>query len=122
MKIPKFLLITVLVTVFALFYVYQQSEVFRLAYAGQKKQVKFADLLDKNSLLRYNIDKNASLVCIGSRLTQAPEFEMPNTYRLVKLAQPLENLTVARHIYNKESLMSRIFGIKRQAEAKTISP
>ncbi len=122
MKIPKFFTVIIFITAFALLYVYQQSEIFRLAYVGQKKQVHFADLLDNNSLLRYNIGKSASLVRIGSRVSNGPEFEMPTSYRLVRLTQPLENLSLAQHVYVKESMLSRLFGIKRQAEAKTISP
>lgn len=122
MKIPRFLILSIIITTFSLLYVYQQSEMFRLAYAGQKKQAKFADLLDKNNLLRYNIEKNASLVRIGNKLAQTPEFEMPASYRLVRLSEPLENLTVAKHVFNRESLLSRLFGIRAQAEAKTISP
>lgn len=122
MKLSKFLTFAVFITAFALLYVYQQSEIFRFAYTGQKKQARFADLLDNNSLLRYNIEKSASLVRIGNRLSKAPEFEMPTSYRLVRLTQPLENLSLAQHVYNKEGMLSRLFGIKRQAEAKTISP
>ena len=122
MRLSKFLSVTSIATLCCLLYVYQQTEVFRLAYLGQKKESSFVDLLDKNAFLRYNIEKNASLIRIGNKVFQASDYQMPDTYRLVRLAQPLENLKLARNKYKKENLLSRIIGIKRQAEARTINP
>jgi hypothetical protein len=111
-----------MVTAFSLLYVYQQSEIFRLAYAGQKRTTSFEDLLDKNSVLKYNIAKNVSLTRIGSRVSADQDFQMPDSYRLVKLTRPLNGLKVKQYTPKKETLLSRLFGIKRQAEAKTINP
>jgi len=122
MKLSKFLLGTIFVTLFSVLYVFQQSEIFRLAYVGQKKVTSFQDLLDKNAILRYNMGKSVSLVRIGNMISQAKDYEMPDTYKLVRLSQPLENLKVAEHSYKQESTFSRLFGIKKQAEAKTINP
>ncbi len=122
MRLSKFLSLTTFITLFCLLYVYQQAEIFRLAYIGEKKAVYFADSLDKNTFLRYNIEKNASLVRIGNKVFQDRDYQMPDTYRLVRLARPLENLKLAQVKYKQENLFSRLFGIKRQAEAKTINP
>lgn len=122
MRLSKFMFLTVFVTSFSLLYVYQQTEIFRLAYVGQKKSTDFQDLLDKNSLLRYNIEKSASLVRIGTKVSRASDFEMPETYKLVRLSRPLENARFSKHVYKEESVFSRLFGIKRQAEAKTVNP
>lgn len=122
MKLPKFLSLIIFITVFALLYVYQQTEIFLFAYEGQKKQVVLQDLLDKNSILRYNIARNASLIRIGNRISNNADFQMPDAYRLVKLAQPLDSLKVRQYIPKKESMIARIFGIKTQAEAKMIAP
>jgi hypothetical protein len=53
-----------IVTLFSLLYVYQQTEILHLAYVGQKRVTAFEDLFDKNSVLRYNINKSSSLVHI----------------------------------------------------------
>ena len=111
-----------MVTFFALVYVYQQSEIFRFAYAGEKRQALFQDLLDKNTALRYNILESGSLIRIGNKILESNDYEMPETYQLVKLAYPLENLKVKGSVQRKENLVARIFSIKRQAEAKTINP
>lgn len=121
MKLSKFLTLSGLITLFSLLYVYQQTEILRLAYMGQKKIAVFEDLLDKNSILRYNIGKSSSLVHIGTRISERADFQMPDTYKLVRLAAPEERLSVSS-LFKRENVVSRLFGIKRQAEAKTINP
>ncbi|MGD0336474.1 MAG: hypothetical protein ABSB18_05175 [Candidatus Omnitrophota bacterium] len=122
MQMPKFLSIVFFLTGFSLLYVYQQTEIFHLAYVGQKKQGSFSELLDKNSILRYNIKKNASLTCIGSKFSGTSDYEMPNSYCLVTVAPPRKSGVLAVASRSGETLLSRIFSIKRQAEAKTINP
>lgn len=119
MRLSKFLLIVSFVTFFALLYVWQQTEIFRLAYEGQRKITLCQDLLDKNTFLRYNREKSASLIQIGTKFSKVSDFQMPDAYRLVRLSQPLENARAGSSMYRRESLISRIFSIKRQAEAKT---
>jgi hypothetical protein len=122
MKLSKFLFLISFSTFFALLYVYQQSEIFRLAYAGQKKANQFQDLLDKNTLLRYNIESSASLINISSKLSKGNDYEMPGTYQLVRLSAPLKNLKPNERIPKKENIIARIFSIKTEAQAKTINP
>jgi len=118
MRISKFVTVVTFITCFSLLYVYQQSEIFRLAYIGQKNQVSFQELLDKNNILRYNIDRNASLISIGNKISSEKDFQMPDSYRLVRLSAARDNAQAA----NKQTLMARVFGIKSRAEAETINP
>lgn len=122
MKLTKFLSAVVFVTSFSVLYVYQQSEIFRLAYLGQKKQAIFTELLDKNTALRYNISKSSSLVNIGERIDQGADFQMPDNYRFVKFVSSRDGLKVANENQNSESLLARIFSLRREAQAKTINP
>ena len=110
------------VTLFSLLYVYQQTEIFRNAYVEQKQHVVFQELLDKNSVLRYNIEKNCSLVNIGGSVANHADFQMPDKYQLVRLVPSKNGVVLAQGVVNKETLLSRVFGIKRQAEARTINP
>lgn len=119
MKLPKALLLIVMITFVSLLYVHQQTEIFRLAYVGQMRQAQFKELLDSNALYRYNIERSASLTRIGNKLTQANEYEMPNSFKVVRLNAPLEQTKYSQHVYKKESMLSRLFGIKNQAEART---
>jgi hypothetical protein len=122
MTLTKFLSLVFMATLISLLYVWQQTQTVSLAYEGQRKLARFQELLDENSVLRYNLKKNTSLVKLGSRISGAGEFEMPNSYCLVKLSKPVEGskfaLNQAPRMLN---LASRIFGIRRQAEAKTVN-
>lgn len=122
MRLSKFLSSAFFITCLCLLYVYQQTEIFRLAYVGQKKQVYCEDLLDKNSILRYNIKRNASLVHIASSVSEGSDYEMPATYRLVRLAPSPEGLRLKEELPVRETILARIFGIRTQAEAKTVNP
>lgn len=121
MRLPKFLLSVFFITLCALAYVHQQTAIFKFAYLGQRRLANFEDLLDKNAILRYNIEKNSSLFLIGSRILEHADLEIPNSYHLVRL-NPQEELRLTNRPINKESIFSRILGIKRQAEAKTLNP
>ncbi len=121
MRLVKFLTTASFVTYFSLLYVYQQTEIFRLGYSGQKRQSALEELLDRNSQLRYNISRNASLVRIGDKISGLAEFQMPDSYRLVRLALPPKGNTFGQGQPKQESIFARIFGIKRQAEANTLN-
>lgn len=122
MRLTKFFSAVVFVTSFSVLYVYQQSEIFRLAYLGQKKQAIFTELLDKNTALRYNINKNSSLVNIGARVSSSSDFGMPDNYRVVKFVSTPVGLKLANQSQARESLLARIFSLKHEAQAKTINP
>jgi hypothetical protein len=121
MKVSRFLLLVLAFTAFILLYVYQQSEIFRLGYLIDRKQDKFRDSLDKNALLRYNVQKNASVIHLGDKLSRCVDFQMPDTYRLVKVIYPATNPRSSIQFVRKENIIARLFGVKRQAEAKTIN-
>ena len=120
MRPLKFLLIVGFITFISCLYVHQQAEILRLAYIGQKKKATFEDLLDKNSFLRYNLEKSISLVRIGEQVSEAAGFQMPKDYRTVRVAFLEKGIRPGMQRSKKESIASRIFGIKRQAEARTI--
>ena len=122
MKLTKFFSAIVFITSFSVLYVYQQSEIFRLAYLGQKKQAVFTQLLDKNTALRYNINKSSSLVNIGARINGTNDFQMPDNYRFVKFIASPGGLKLADQGKAREGLLARIFSLKREAQAKTVNP
>jgi len=122
MRLTKFFSTVVFITSFSVLYVYQQSEIFRLAYLGQKKQAIFTQLLDKNTALRYNINKGSSLVNIGARINETGDFQMPDNYRFVKFIASPAGLKLADQNQAQEGLLARIFSLKREAQAKTINP
>lgn len=122
MRLSKFLIIIVFITCLCLLYVYQQTEIFRFAYMGQKRNIRLDELLDKNSILRYNIDSNSSVVNLADKLSANADFQIPENFRLVRVASSEASLKLREAPNGKPALLSRIFSIKRQAEAKTINP
>ena len=121
MKLPRFVFLTFIATVLALVYVYQQTEIFRLGYQGQKDLEQFQALLDTNANLRYTFKRKTSLVSIGNKISGKSDFMMPENYCLVRLESPAVAARVGRPV-KRETMVSRLFGIKRQAEAKTVNP
>lgn len=110
-------------TCLSLFYVWQQTEIVRLAYACQKKTTTFQDALDKNSSLRYNLKKNTSLTYIGSSLYESCNFRMPENYCVVKVASVKPAAAaVARTQGRKEGFLARLFSVTRQAQAEPAGP
>jgi hypothetical protein len=122
MKLTKFFSTVIFITSFSMLYVYQQSEIFRLAYLGQKKQAIFTELLDKNTALRYNINKSSSLVNIDARINSTNDFQMPDNYRFVKFISSSDGLKLANQSRTQEGLLARVFSLKREAQAKTVNP
>jgi hypothetical protein len=123
MRLSKFLSVIFSVTLFSLLYVYQQSEIYRLAYSGQKRQSILDELNNQNCVLKYNIEKNGSLVQIGDKMSgNSSGFEMPDSYRMMKMYYTGDQISSNKQAKAKESLLSKIFGVKSEAQAKTISP
>ena len=122
MKLTKFFSAVVFITSFSVLYVYQQSEIFRLAYLGSNKQKTYNELLDKNTALNYNIKKSSSLVNIGSRISGTNDFQMPDKYRFVKVVTSRDELKPANQNQAREGLLAGIFSLMREAQAKTINP
>ena len=122
MKMTKFLSVTVFITSFCVLYVYQQSEIFRLAYLGSKRQNTYNELLDKNTAISYNIKKSSSLVNIGSQMGEANDFQMPDKYRFVKVVTSKDGLKPVSQNQGREGLLAAIFSLNREAQAKTINP
>ena len=121
MKLSRVLSLSVILTSFSLLYVWQQTEIVRFAYLGQRNQIIFQDSLDKNSSLRYNLKRSTSLIYIGNKVFGCSDFQMPETYCLLKLVSPTKSAETVKQTQTKKfSLAYRLFGIKREAEAKTI--
>ncbi len=118
MKMTRFLAGACTVTLFCLVYVYQQTEIVRLAYAAQKKTIRAQDIVEENARLRFAIDQRASPVQLGARIFKSEDFQMPDSYRLVQVQQA----KMPQEPPRTESLAVRLFGIKRQAQARTIGP
>lgn len=124
MRLPKFLMLVVALTLLSLGYVWQQTHIVHLAYEGQKRMATFQDLLDENSLLRYNLTRKTSLIAMGERVRTGTDFQLPQQYCLVKVDACADQPRAkdGSRLTRQETLLARVFGLKRQAEAKAINP
>ena len=120
MKLSKTLSVILSFTCFSLVYVHQQSEIFRLGYISQKRQVVFDELLDKNTVLRYNIERNSSLVHLQNN-SSTTDMQMPDTYRLMKVAYLKGSPRGVRKLAKKDNFLSGLFSVKREAQAKDLN-
>jgi hypothetical protein len=119
MKLSRFLFVVLFLTIISLLYVWQQTEIFCLAYKGQKRKSLYQGLTEKNAILKYCKQSNISLVRISDRLVEKDKLQIPETYRLVRLVLPQRDLKAKANSPKRQNLLSRLFGVKRQAEAKT---
>lgn len=105
----------------ALVYVYQQTEIFYLAYLGGKKQTILADLLDKNNIFRYNINRLSSLPYLDNKILQNVDFEMPIANQLVRVAGISDNTQISPELERRPNLIVSFFGKAKPAQAEPLN-
>ena len=121
MRLSKFLLVMSFITLIALIYVYQQTQIFYLAYLGGKRQVVLADLLDKNNIFRYNINKLSSLPYLDTKIMHNIDFEIPARKQLVRVKVKQANTQVSRAPNKRTNLFFSFFGTVKQAQAQPLN-
>lgn len=121
MNLTKFLAILLAVTLLAVLYVYQQSKIIHLAYQEQEKLAFFQRLVDINNNLKYNMSRRMSLASIAE-LWQEGNFEWPHPNQLVSFSIVQQTLDDTRRIKQTDSIFTRLFGLKSQAEATPVKP
>lgn len=121
MKLSKFLFLVFLVTFIALVYVYQQTEIFYLAYLGEKKQTLVSELLDKNKIFRYNINRFSSLPYLDKGVLQNVDFELPAAHQLVRLQFSEVNTKIGREPKKRANLFFSFFSRIAQAQAQSLN-
>jgi len=121
MSLNKIFTIVLGITLVALLYVYQQSKIIQLAYQEQERLAFLENVINKNNNLKFNIDRQMSLVSIVD-LWQDGNFEWPHQKQLVSLSTIEQGLKASKQLKEKETIFTRIFGLKSQAEATPVKP
>lgn len=136
MKVIHFLIFMAIITILSLVYVFQQTEILKLAYQADKNSSLFQELYNENIILKYNLDSLSSLPHLGKVLINKEEnFEIPKSSQLATLevfSEGKETAGPLRQAKHKALNLS-LFNVKfpwlsgiaydlasRQAEAKTI--
>jgi len=119
MGLNKIFIIVFGITILSLLYVYQQSNIIQLAYQEQERLALLENLVNKNNNLRYNLDRQMSLVSIAG-LWQEGNFEWPNRKQLLSFSTTQQEPVQSKQIKETESIFTHFFGLKSQAEATSV--
>lgn len=121
MRLSKFLIVILAVTLTALFYVHQQSKIIQMAYQEQENLILLQGLVDKGNELRHTISCRKSLVSLAE-LWQDQDFEWPHRTQLVSLSVVGGASGNTEQIKETESIFTRFLGLKSKAEATPLKP
>lgn len=123
MRFSRLISLLFFITFLAVVYVYQQMEILRFAYLGEKRQHKLQALLDNNNILRYNTGVVSSLPYLDKKLlANSREFEIPQEQKVVRVSLKVKENNAALVRGSKTNLFSKIFNVfTKQAEAKPVS-
>jgi hypothetical protein len=119
MKLNRFFIILLLVTVICLLYVQMQVEIVKLAYEGRAKESRLKELLDTKSLLVYNINNLESVNNLGQKfLCSQKDLQFADRTQIASLkltSSPSINLAKSKK--KNTGLLANLFNLKSQAEA-----
>lgn len=122
MRLPKFIILLVLLTFISLIYVQLQIEIFKQAYQGSLNESRLNDVLDDNSILMYNILALKSAQNVGDKLlSNERNLQFAERQQITEVRIPFQTTGIniaSRRIKEQPSLFARIFMLKSQAEAK----
>ncbi|MFH1578526.1 MAG: hypothetical protein ABIC18_05600 [Candidatus Omnitrophota bacterium] len=117
----KFLIIVLMLTLLASFYVYQQSQIVQLAYREQENLADFKSLVDQNNNLKYGINRRTSLVSMA-KIWLNGDFEWPHREQIASLPAAREAIKENQDIPQADSIFTHLFELKSQAEATPVKP
>ena len=122
MRLPKFIILLVLLTFISLIYVQLQIEIFKQAYQGSLNESRLNDVLDDNSILMYNILALKSAQNVGDKLlSNERNLQFAERQQITEVRIPFQATGIniaSRRIKEQPNLFARIFMLKSQAEAK----
>lgn len=122
MRLPKFIILLVLLTFISLIYVQLQIEIFKQAYQGSLNESRLNDVLDDNSILMYNILALKSAQNVGDKLlSNERNLQFAERQQITEVRIPFQTTGIniaSRRIKEQPNLFARIFMLKSQAEAK----
>ena len=125
MRLPKFLMTMIFLTLLALVYTHLQVQILDFAYQGKARQMKLQKLKDDNDAVMYNICILKSASNLGMKLlADNSHLRFLDDANIVKIEsnKKLEDgyLVSSKKEVKKASLFSGIFSLKSQAEAGSI--
>jgi|GEM_PF-1133398 len=134
MKIYKFSVFLVFITLIALLYVNQQVQLLKISYSINTNEKEVTRLLDQNRSLVYNVTKLKSPVYLDNKfLASKKDFAIPQQWQVVHVTTnksfvPTQNMRLtslsgSRRTSEEDTAFGRIlriFGKPREAFANTV--
>ncbi len=117
MRTIRFLIFVSICTVLALLFVHYQVRIYLLSYEVDKNNLLYEELLDRNEILLYDINRLSSIPRISYKLSSlGDEFVIPDRIlRIARFEEKEEKLTE-----KKGNFLARIFRAITLAEAKEV--
>jgi len=118
MRLNRFFIFLLIITVVSLLYVQVQVEIVKLAYEGRVKESRLKDLLDDRGLLVYNINKLESVNNLGQTvLCSQQDLQFTDKSQIASLKLPARlNINLANSS-RTTNFFANLFSLKSQAEA-----
>jgi hypothetical protein len=92
MNLGKFLMVTSIIVLIALGYIYQQVELVKVSYQINRHEQVLVQLIDQNKILRYNVSYLKAAPHLEKRLmARQVKLSMPQTQAVVHLAEVRPN-------------------------------
>lgn len=115
MRLRYFVITLSIITILALAYTWQETEIIRLAYLENQKNKALRELLDINYSLRYNLISLKSSSNLGKKLLgESAKFEMPKPAQIEVLPLPKETPRTigAQEVFIKNGVILSVFKVK----------
>lgn len=119
MIIKRTLKIVAFLVPLAILYVWQNTQTFKLAYEMENKAGAYKELLEKNSLLRYNINVRMSSQEIGeSFLSKDNNLKIADSIFVVKAKSKAKETPAIYSKIGRENRLLRFFSPPAEAESR----
>lgn len=123
MKIYRFSVFLVFMTLVTLLYVHQQVQLLKLSYKINLNESQIARVLDQNKSLIYNVTRLKSPVYLDKKfLAINKDFAIPKQWQIVKIATSGEagQPVATAKLEKQRSGIFKIFGKPREALANIV--
>lgn len=125
MKLSKFIYLVIFITIVSIIYVQLQVQIFALAYNGKKREVTFKELLDRKTIMMYNINRLESAENIGTTLlSRDSNLQFSDKTQIARFDMPIQlagNFNAEPKLENKRpNFLISFFSLKSEAQAKPI--
>ena len=124
MRLPKFVVIMLFLTIVSLVYIHLQVQIVDFAYRGKQREMQLQTLRDNHDAIAYQICRLKSANHLGVTLLAEDSkmhfVDARNVVTLAAHAQGDEYFASSGQAPKRQNVFGRIFSLRTQAEAGSI--